>query len=146
MLKPLTHIFVDVENSAGLEVHILEEYMGNSKTKFSHRIAFISQNTPVHLSSKWEATEFQIEKGGSDPDAADYILKDRIISQVIQEKRENRENGRIYLVVTGDSDYCNLIELVTELGWEIHIIGWGEINPSLSEIATSSVNLKSVKT
>ena len=73
-------------------------------------------------------------------------MKDRIVSQVIQDKRANRETGKIYLVVTGDSDYCNLLELISQLGWEIHIIGWGDINPALSEIATSSVNLKSVKT
>jgi len=49
-------------------------------------------------------------------------------------------------VVTGDSDYCNLIELISELGWEIHVIGWGKINPALTEVATSSVNLKLAET
>jgi hypothetical protein len=145
-MKSLSHIFVDVENSAGLEVNNLEVFMANCNTKFSQKIAFISQNTPVHLCSKWHDTNFQIIKAGSDADAADYFLKDRIVSQVIQDKRANRETGKIYLVVTGDSDYCNLLELISELGWEIHIIGWGDINPALSEIATSSVNLKSVKT
>ena len=145
-LKPLNHIFVDVENSAGLEVVCLENFMKNSNAKFSQRIAFISKNTPQHLSSKWQDSNFQIVEAGSDPDAADFFLKDRIISQVIQDKKANRVNGSIYLVVTGDSDYCNLIELISELGWEIHVIGWGKINPALAEVATSSVNLKLAKT
>ena len=142
MLKPLNHIFVDVENSAGLEVQTLQQYTKNSEIKFSNQIAFISQNTPIHLCSKWNATDFQIVKGGADQNAADYVLKDRIVAQVIMDKRGGRETGRIYLVVTGDSDYCNLIELITGLGWEIHILGWGDVNPSLSKLATSSVNLK----
>lgn len=145
-LKPLNHIFVDVENSAGLEVDCLENFMKNSDVKFSQRIAFISKNTPQHLSSKWQDSNFQIAKAGSDPDAADFFLKDRIISQVIQDRKAKRVNGRIYLVVTGDSDYCNLIELISELGWEIHVIGWGKINPALTEVATSSVNLKLAET
>jgi hypothetical protein len=142
MLKTLNHIFVDVENSAGLEVHTLQRYTNNSEIKFSNQIAFISQNTPAHLCSKWHTTDFQIVKGGADQNAADYVLKDRIVAQVIMDKRAERETGRIYLVVTGDSDYCNLIELITGLGWEIHILGWGDVNPSLSKLATSSVNLK----
>ena len=146
MLKTLNHIFVDVENSAGLEVHTLQRYTNNSEIKFSNQIAFISQNTPEHLCSKWSATDFQIVKGGADQNAADYVLKDRIVAQVIMDKRAGRETGRIYLVVTGDSDYCNLIELITGLGWEIHILGWGDVNPSLSKLATSSVNLKSAMT
>ena len=146
MLKTLNHIFVDVENSAGLEVHTLQRYTNNSEIKFSNQIAFISKNTPEHLCSKWCATDFQIVKGGADQNAADYVLKDRIVAQVIMDKRAGRETGRIYLVVTGDSDYCNLIELITGLGWEIHILGWGDVNPSLSKLATSSVNLKSAMT
>lgn len=142
MLKPLNHIFVDVENSAGLEVQTLQQYTHHSDIKFSNRIAFISKNTPEHLCSKWNETDFQIVTGGADPNAADYVLKDRIVAQVIMDKRAKRETGKIYLVVTGDSDYCNLIELITGLGWEIHILGWGDVNPSLSRLATSSVNLK----
>ena len=38
-MKSLSHIFVDVENSAGLEVNNLEVFMANCNTKFSQKIA-----------------------------------------------------------------------------------------------------------
>lgn len=74
-LKPLNHIFVDVENSAGLEVDCLENFMKNSDVKFSQRIAFISKNTPQHLSSKWQNSNFQIAKAGSNPRCRRFLLE-----------------------------------------------------------------------
>ena len=139
MGKKLNHVFVDTENTGGLIPSQLREYFIN--VKLSQTIAVVSENTPQTLRERWADSSFELRCAGSDKNAADYRLKDEIMRQITVDEKNGHVPADIYIAVTGDTDYCDLIAILRRLGHEVFVIGWGEVHNKLKEIATESINL-----
>jgi len=140
LIRKLNHVFVDIENSGGLSPNELRMHLDD--VKLSQKIAVASENTPSRLEEKWLNSPFRVTYGGSDPDAADHRLINEVMRQINLDERDGRPPAHIYLVVTGDTDFCDLISILTRLGHEVSIIGWGKVHNKLRQLATNSVNLR----
>ena len=143
MIKKLNHVFVDIENSGGLSPNeLLLHFHG---VKLSQKIAVASKNTPSGLEQKWLDSSFRVSYGGSDPDAADHRLINEVMRQINLDENNGHSPANICLAVTGDTDFCDLISILTRLGHEVSVIGWGEVHNKLRQLATSSINLRKSK-
>ena len=143
MIKKLNHVFVDIENSGGLSPNeLLLHFHG---VKLSQKIAVASKNTPSGLEQKWLDSSFRVSYGGSDPDAADHRLINEVMRQINLDENNGHSPANICLAVTGDTDFCDLISILTRLGHEVSVIGWGEIHNKLRQLATNSINLRKEK-
>ena len=140
MIRKLNHVFVDIENSTGLSPNELLMHLDG--VKLSQKIAVASENTPSGLEEKWLDSPFRVTYGGSDPDAADHRLINEVMRQINFDERDGRPPANVYLAVTGDTDFCDLISILRRLGHEVSIIGWGKVHNKLSQLATNSVNLR----
>ena len=49
--------------------------------------------------------------------------------------------SKIY-IITKDSDFTDLTYMLVQLGYEVHILGYGEISLRLEKVATSCTNLR----
>ena len=83
--------------------------------------------------------------GGSDPDAADHRLINEVMRQINLDENTGHSPANIFLAVTGDTDFCDLISILTRLGHEVSVIGWGEVHTKLRQLATNSINLRKEK-
>ena len=140
MIRKLNHVFVDIENSGGLSPNELLMHLDG--VKLSQKIAVASENTPSGLEEKWLDSPFRVTYGGSDPDAADHRLINEVMRQINLDERDGRQPANIHLAVTGDTDFCDLISIITRLGHEVSIIGCGKVHNKLRQLATSSINLR----
>jgi hypothetical protein len=140
LIRKLNHVFVDIENSGGLSPNELLMHLDG--VKLSQKIAVASENTPSGLEEKWLDSPFRVTYGGSDPDAADHRLINEVMRQINLDERDGRPPANIHLAVTGDTDFCDLISILTRLGHEVSIIGWGKVHNKLRQLATSSINLR----
>ena len=139
MGKKLNHVFVDTENTSGLSPTQLQNHLNG--VRLSKKIAVVSNNTPLNIKEKWIDSPFSLICAGSDKNAADYRLKDEIMRQITVDEKNGHVPADIYIAVTGDTDYCDLIAILRRLGHEVFVIGWGEVHNKLKEIATESINL-----
>jgi uncharacterized LabA/DUF88 family protein len=137
--KKLNHVFVDTENTSGLSPTQLQNHLNG--VRLSKKIAVVSNNTPLNIKEKWIDSPFSLICAGSDKNAADYRLKDEIMRQITVDEKNGHVPADIYIAVTGDTDYCDLIAILRRLGHEVFVIGWGEVHNKLKEIATESINL-----
>ena len=140
MIRKLNHVFVDIENSGGLDPHKL--LLHYHDVKWSQKIAVASKNTPSKLEEKWVNSPFRVTYGGCDPDAADHRLINEVMRQINLDENNGHSPANIYLAVTGDTDFCDLISILRRLGHEVSVIGWGEVHNKLRQLATSSINLR----
>ena len=143
MIRKLNHVFVDIENSGGLSPDGLLLHLDG--VKLSLKSAVASKNTPPGLEQKWLDSPFRVSHGGSDPDAADHRLINEVMRQINLDENTAHSPAHIYLAVTGDTDFCDLISILTRLGHEVSIIGWGKVHNKLTQLATNSVNLRKQK-
>ena len=143
MIRKLNHVFVDIENSGGLSPNKLLLHLNG--VKLSRKVAVASKNTPPRLQQKWRDSPFVMTYGGSDPDAADHRLIKEVMRQINMDGKNGHSPANIYLVVTGDTDFCDLISILTRLGHKVSVIGWGEIHNKLRKLATDSINLQKEK-
>lgn len=143
MIRKLNHVFVDIENSGGLDPHKL--LLHYHDVKWSQKIAVASKNTPSKLEEKWVNSPFRVTYGGCDPDAADHRLINEVMRQINLDENNGHSPANIYLAVTGDTDFCDLISILRRLGHEVSVIGWGEVHNKLRQLATSSINLRKPK-
>jgi uncharacterized LabA/DUF88 family protein len=139
VVKKLNHVFIDTENTSGLSPTQLQNHLNG--VRLSKKIAVVSNNTPLNLKEKWIDSPFSLICAGSDKNAADYRLKDEIMRQITVDEKTGHAPADIYIAVTGDTDYCDLIAILRRLGHEVFVIGWGEVHNKLKELATESVNL-----
>ena len=63
------------------------------------------------------------------------------MGQINIDNKTNHEPANIYIAVTGDTDYCDMISILRRLGHQVYIIGWGTVNQKLAQSATQSFNL-----
>ena len=143
MIRKLNHVFVDIENSGGLTPDELLLHLHG--VKLSQKVAVASKNTTPGLDRKWLDSPFRVSYGGSDPDAADQRLINEVMRQINTDEKSGHSPANIYLAVTGDTDFCDLISILTRLGHEVSIIGWGEVHNKLTQLATNSINLRKQK-
>lgn len=135
------HLYVDVENNSGLKPDDLDKFL--HRTIFHRKLAVISENTTPSLEKLWskENHQFEIKLAGSDNNAADS----KLISEIIKQHRIDSEQGflpsKIY-IITKDSDFTDLTYMLVQLGYEVHILGYGKISLRLEKVATSCTNLR----
>lgn len=135
------HLYVDVENNSGLKPDDLDKFL--HRTIFHRKLAVISENTTPSLEKLWskENHQFEIKLAGSDNNAADS----KLISEIIKQHRIDSEQGflpsKIY-IITKDSDFTDLTYMLVQLGYEVHILGYGKISLRLEKVATSCINLR----
>ena len=139
--KSRNHLYVDVENNSGLKPDYLDRFL--HETIFHRKLAVISENTTPSLEKRWsnEIHQYEIKSAGSDKNAAD----NRLINEIMKQHRIDSEQGfipsKIY-IITKDSDFTDLTYMLVQLGYEVHILGYGDISLKLEKVATSCINLR----
>lgn len=139
--KSRNHLYVDVENNSGLKPDYLDRFL--HETIFHRKLAVISENTTPSLEKLWsnEIHQYEIKSAGSDKNAAD----NRLINEIMKQHRIDSEQGfipsKIY-IITKDSDFTDLTYMLVQLGYEVHILGYGDISLKLEKVATSCINLR----
>ncbi len=139
--KSRNHLYVDVENNSGLKPNDLHKSLHG--TTFHRKLAVISENTTPSLEKLWsnEIHQYEVKSAGSDKNAADNML----INEIIKQHRIDSEQGflpsKIY-IITKDSDFTDLTYMLVQLGYEVHILGYGKISLRLEKVATSCTNLR----
>ena len=139
--KTRNHLYVDVENNSGLKPDDLDKLLHG--TIFHRKLAVISENTTPSLEKLWsnEIHQYEIKSAGFDKNAAD----NRLINEIMKQHRIDSEQGflpsKIY-IITKDSDFTDLTYMLVQLGYEVHILGYGDISLKLEKVATSCINLR----
>jgi hypothetical protein len=134
---------VDTENTQGMSPDDLLEIF--SDIRISKKCAISSRNTPLTVIERWRKSEFQLNMvEGKYKNAVDLQLCKLVLAQVSVDERLGHPPGNFIFGVTGDSDYCDLIHILSRLGHRISIIGWGEANPKLKQLAHNCFNLKAI--
>ena len=139
--KSRNHLYVDVENNSGLKPDYLDRFL--HETIFHRKLAVISENTTPSLEKLWsnEIYQYEIKSAGSDKNAAD----NRLINEIMKQHRIDSKQGfipsKIY-IITKDSDFTDLTYMLVQLGYEVHILGYGDISLKLEKVATSCINLR----
>jgi|GEM_PF-5381897 len=139
--KSRNHLYVDVENNSGLKPDYLDRFL--HETIFHRKLAVISENTTPSLEKLWsnEIHQYEIKSAGSDKNAAD----NRLINEIMKQHRIDSKQGfipsKIY-IITKDSDFTDLTYMLVQLGYEVHILGYGDISLKLEKVATSCINLR----
>ena len=139
--KTRNHLYVDVENNSGLKPDDLDKLLHG--TIFHRKLAVISENTTPSLEKIWsnEIHQYEIKSAGFDKNAAD----NRLINEIMKQHRIDSEQGffpsKIY-IITKDSDFTDLTYMLVQLGYEVHILGYGDISLKLEKVATSCINLR----
>ena len=135
------HLYVDVENNSGLKPDDLDKFLHG--IIFHRKLAVISENTTPSLEKLWseENHQFEIKLAGSDNNAADSKLILEIIKQHRIDSMQGFLPSKIY-IITKDSDFTDLTYMLVQLGYEVHILGYGEISLRLEKVATSCTNLR----
>lgn len=139
--KSRNHLYVDVENNSGLKPDYLDEFLNG--IIFHTKLAVISENTTHTLERLWsnEIHQYKIKSAGSDKNAAD----NRLINEIMKQHRMDSIQGflpsKVY-IITKDSDFTDLTYMLVQLGYEVHILGYGDISLKLEKVATSCTNLR----
>jgi hypothetical protein len=141
--KSRNHLYVDVENNSGLKPYDLDKLLHG--IIFHRKLAVISENTTPSLETIWsnENLQYEIKSAGSDKNAAD----NRLINEIMKQHRIDCNLGytpsKIY-IITRDSDFTDLTYMLVQLGYEVHILGYGDISLKLEKVATSCTDLREV--
>jgi len=141
--KSRNHLYVDVENNSGLKPDYLHKFLHG--TIFHRKLAVISENTTHSLEKLWsnEIHQYEIKSAGSDKNAADYKLIYEIMKQHRIDCNLGYTPSKIY-IITRDSDFTDLTYMLVQLGYDVHILGYGDISLKLEKVATSCTNLREV--
>ena len=144
MKTPLNHMFVDIENSLGIQpddaIGFFEERYG----KLSQRRSFLSEQNWNLYGDDWMKESFSVERCGDGPDAADLRLINAIVQTISEPQAQHHLPGTLCIVTNGDKIYKHIIKLAKKQGWSVVILSWGQLRGPLSKYIDAHHNLRAV--
>ena len=140
----LNHMFVDIENSLGIQpddaVEFFEEHYGT----LSQRRSFLSEQNWSIYGDNWMKASFSVERCGDGPDAADLRLINAIVQTISETQSKHHHPGTLCIVTNGDKIYRHIIQLAKKQGWSVVVLSWGQLRGPLSKYIDAHHNLRAV--
>jgi len=139
---PVNNIFVDVENSLGIDARRAVAFFESRYGALSERRAFVSDRNRSQFAANWEGEGFQLQRCGDGPDAADLRLINAVLQSLDLTVTTGRTPGFLCIVTNGDCIYRNVIQNAKRHGWNVVVLSWGGLHGRLNQFIDAHHDLR----